>query len=319
MLLLPPWDLLQPKRKITGMSAILLPYTATGVVDWEGFEAHVTRTVNAGLAPAINMDTGYAQLIDEETREQVLQRTQRICQGREFVAGAYVGDKPGSRLSLDGYLIAIDQIQSHGGTPVIFPSYGFKDLPECELPEFYYAIAKRAPRFIAFELGEMFVPCGRIFTLETYKELLQIKECVGAKHSSLSRQLEWERLRLKNELRPDFMVLTGNDLAIDMVMFGSDYLLGLSTFDPVAFALRDKYWQEGDPRFLELNDLLQYLGQLTFRSPVPGYKHNAAQFLHLRSQIASNLTHPQAVARPESDMHILADISERLYRLTTQK
>ena len=32
-------------------------------------------------------------------------------------------------------------------------------------------------------------------------------------------------------------VLTGNDLAIDMVMYGSDYLLGLSTFAPEAFAL----------------------------------------------------------------------------------
>ena len=30
-------------------------------------------------------------------------------------------------------------------------------------------------------------------------------------------------------LRPEFMVLTGNDLAIDMVMYGSDYLLELNT------------------------------------------------------------------------------------------
>ena len=38
--------------------------------------------------------------------------------------------------------------------------------------------------------------------------------------------------RCATSVRPDFLVLTGNDLAIDMVMYGSDYLLGLSTFAP---------------------------------------------------------------------------------------
>ena len=38
------------------------------------------------------------------------------------------------------------------------------------------------------------------------------------------------------QMRPDFLVFTGNDLAIDMVMYGSDYLLGLSTFAPDLFA-----------------------------------------------------------------------------------
>ena len=65
--------------------------------------------------------------------------------------------------------------------------------------------------------------------------------------------------------RPDFRVFTGNDLAIDMVMYGSDYLLGLSTFAPDVFAKRDAAWAAGDPAFYELNDLLQYLGFLAFR------------------------------------------------------
>jgi hypothetical protein len=59
-----PLNMLRPRRKITGMSAILLPFTAAGQVDWTGFEAHVQRTGTAGLVPAVNMDTGYANLID---------------------------------------------------------------------------------------------------------------------------------------------------------------------------------------------------------------------------------------------------------------
>src|SRR5262245_15148496 len=135
---------------------------------------------------------------------------------------------------------------------------------------------------IAFELGKMFAPFGQIYDLDTYAGLLDVPQCIGAKHSSLSRQLEWERIDLRNRHRPDFKVFTGNDLAVDMVIYGSDYLLGLSAFAPEAFALRDRLWAAGDPRFFDLNDVLQYLGAFAFRAPVPAYKHSAAQFLSLR-------------------------------------
>ena len=152
----------------------------------------------------------------------------------------------------------------------------------------------------------MFAPFGKIYSLEVYRGLLGVKKCLGAKHSSLRRELEWQRLRLRDELRPDFQVFTGNDLAIDMVMYGSDYLLGLSTFAPDLFARRDRYWETGDPRFYELNDVLQYLGFLAFRDPVPAYKHSAAMFLKLRGWIGCDATHPQSPSRPESDLRTSA-------------
>src|SRR5690606_32421288 len=111
-----------------------------------------------------------------------------------------------------------------------------------------------------FELGEMFAPFGQIYDLETMRELMEIPQLKGAKHSSLNRELEWQRLNLRDEIRPDFKIYTGNDLAIDLVCYGSDYLLGLSAFCPEAFALRDKLWQQNDSRFYGLNDLIQYLG-----------------------------------------------------------
>jgi dihydrodipicolinate synthase/N-acetylneuraminate lyase len=108
-------------------------------------------------------------------------------------------------------------------------------------------------------------------------------------------------------------LLTGNDLAIDMVRWGSDYLLGLSTFAPEAFAARDAAWAAGDdPRFYALNDVLQYLGHLAFRAPVPGYRHNAAMFLRLRGRIACDATHPDSPQRPASDRDLLVDIARRL-------
>ncbi len=39
-----PLALLRPRRPITGISAILLPFTETGATDWAGFTAHAVRT-----------------------------------------------------------------------------------------------------------------------------------------------------------------------------------------------------------------------------------------------------------------------------------
>jgi dihydrodipicolinate synthase/N-acetylneuraminate lyase len=304
--------MLRPRRKIVGMSAILLPFDDQGRIDWVGFEAHLLRTFDAGLIPAVNMDTGYVNLIAPDERRQVLNATMQLAGSREFVAGAFVRDAVGDHFDLDAYRRAIEEIREHGGTPVIFQSFGLTGLEGERLINAYRIIARQCPRFIAFELGTMFAPFGRIYDLETYAALLGIPECIGAKHSSLNRELEWQRLQLRDEKRPDFMVLTGNDLAIDMVMYGSDYLLGLSTFAPDLFAKRDAMWAAGDPGFYELNDLLQYLGFFAFRSPVPAYKHSAAQFLKLRGWIGSDAPHPQGLRRPETDVEVLRDIFERI-------
>ena len=303
-----------PRRKITGCSAILLPFTANGAVDWDGFTAHVARTAAAGLVPAVNMDTGYGNLIDEQTRVDVLRRTRDTLSGRMFTAGAFVPSQTGDAFAPQPYYRQIEQIQSFGGIPTIFQSFGLSALPSDQLIAAYADFGRHAPQFIAFELGTMFAPFGKIYDLATYEGLLGVKECIGAKHSSLSRQLEWERLVLRDKIRPDFKVFTGNDLAIDMVMYGSDYLLGLSTFAPDYFALRDRYWLEGDPRFYELNDILQYLGHFAFRLPVPAYKHSAAQFLKLRGWVSCDATHPQSPARPQTDLPILQAILDSLIK-----
>ena len=72
---------------------------------------------------------------------------------------------------------------------------------------------------------------------------------------------------------------------------GRDYLLGLSTFAPEAVRpARPAGGPTATPGFYELNDVLQYLGQFAFRAPVPGYRHDAAMFLHLRGWAASDAT-----------------------------
>ncbi len=307
-----------PARRVTGISAVLLPFSEGTTVDWDSFESHLTRTLTAGLVPAVNMDTGYVNLIDEATQLRVLQRTQTLVNGKPFVAGAFVSDNPDSLFDAGAYLQRSDLIHQHGGTPVIFPSFGLTQQSDDAIVDSYQQVASACDRFIGFEVSPLFAPFGKIYSLEVYRELVQISQCEGAKHSSLQRIPEWQRLQLRNELRSDFRIYTGNDLAIDMIKYGSDYLLGLSSFAPDYFAQRDAWWADEDPRFYELNDALQYLGEFTFRSPVPAYRHSCAQFLRLRGQIRDSEPPTGAPSRPDSDLETLQKILTRLQDVSSR-
>jgi len=151
-----------------------------------------------------------------------------------------------------------------------------------------------------------------MFDEDTFRRLMDIPEIKGMKHSSLDRLLELERLALRDAHRPEFRVYTGNDLGIDMIEYGSDYLLGLATFAPEKFAERDRLWEAGDPAYYALSDALQYLGNVAFRDPIPAYKHSAAIFLHAAGRIPSDLAHPQNPRRPVWEAEMLRDCARRL-------
>lgn len=302
---------LRTGRKILGAAAVLLPFDAESKIDWESFESIVGRTVSAGLIPSVNMDTGYVQLLSQPEQQRVLEIA--AANAEVFYAGVCVDDEQGDNFNLDSYRRAFDEVAATGATPVIFPSWGLNALDGADWVEALASISNGA-EFIGFELGDRFVPYGKIFDLGTYAALMELPNCLGAKHSSLSRELEWDRLRCRDQNRPDFRVFTGNDLGIDMVKYGSDYLLGLAAAAPDAFAARDAMWEAADPAFYELNDQLQYLGAFAFRDPVPAYKHSIARFLWKRGWVSSPNTHPDSPSRPAWEQEILDGIAADLDR-----
>ena len=308
------FELLRPRRAIDGCSAVLLPFRADETIDWSGFAEHLQRTIDAGLRPAVNMDTGHVHLLEAADRARVLDTCSQLAPPGWF-GGAVVNDRPGDAFDAKSLSAECEAITRRGGVPVIFPSFGLASLDDDAWIDAHESLTDHADTFVAFELGTMFHPAGRIVGLNTYERMLRIEACVGAKHSSLEREPEWERLALRDRVRPGFHVFTGNDLAIDMVMFGSDYLLGLSTFAPDAFAARDAMWAEGDPSFFALNDALQYLGHIAFRAPVPAYRHSAAQFLQLRGWLDHSSAGPGEPVRPDSDIDLLRPVAARLDEL----
>ncbi len=190
--------MLRPCRRITGASAILLPFSTNGNIDWPAFRNHVQRTAQAGLIPAVNMDTGYVNLLDDATRLKVLDEMKQVIGTGDFMAGAFVGDNPESRFDRDAYLRQIEWILSHGGTPVIFQSHGLVNQADNDILVSYAELGRHCDRFIGFELSPVFASFGKIYSLELYRELLTIPQCIGAKHSSLRRDLEWQRLALRD-------------------------------------------------------------------------------------------------------------------------
>jgi dihydrodipicolinate synthase/N-acetylneuraminate lyase len=298
-------------RKVHGIAAALLPFEQNGRVAVESFQQHLVATHRAGLMNAVNMDTGYVNYLFEAEKQGVLRWT-REALGKDvpFVAGAYIEGLEGEIVTL--YRRQIDSIISFGGTPILFQTARLKGKPGADLAAAYQAVCRGYKEVLAFELGSMFAPNGEILATETVRRLMDIPEITGMKHSSLDRVIEFERLGLRDQLRPDFRIYTGNDLGIDMIEYGSDYLLGLATFAPERFAERDRLWEAQDPAYYTIADALQYLGNVAFRDPVPAYKHSAAVFLHLTGRVPSDCTHPRNAQRPTWEAEMLSDCVRRL-------
>jgi dihydrodipicolinate synthase/N-acetylneuraminate lyase len=302
---------IQPRRKVKGIAAALLPFQENGAIAVDAFQNHLLRTHSAGLTNAVNMDTGYVNYLSEDEQQLVLKWTREVLPANtKFVAGAYIERLEGDVVAL--YRRKIDEIIEHGGTPILIQTARLHHQFAREKIKCYEEICRGYDEVLGFELSPVFAANGEIFDDETIRGLMHIAELTGLKHSSLDRIKELNRLALRDEVRPEFTIYTGNDLAIDMIEYGSDYLLGLATFAPEKFAERDRLWETGDPAYYELADALQHLGCVAFRPPVPAYKHSAAIFLNLTGYIPSAKAHANNPTRPAHETELMRECAQRL-------
>ena len=218
-------------RVVEGIAACLLPFEEDGRIAESAFRAAVVRTGEAGLGCAVNMDTGYANYLTDGERLEVLRWTREsLGEGKPFVGGVFVEGLEGDLVDL--YRRGADEVAKFGGTPILFQTTRFHDWEAEEIVELYAKVCAGYDAVLGFELGRVFAPNGMIYSEEVVRGLMGIAELKGMKHSSLSRSEELKRLAMRDELRPEFRIYTGNDLGIDMTEYGSDYLLGFGCVLP---------------------------------------------------------------------------------------
>src|SRR5579859_1004645 len=157
----------QPRRKVQGIAAALLPYEPDGRVAVEAFATQLTCTHRAGLMNAVNMDTGYVNYLSDTEKEEVLDWTrQALGPGIPFVAGAYIENLAGNDI-IALYRRQIDTIIRFDAIPILFQTARLHKTSPARIAEVYLHICRDYPQVLAFELGSMFAANGEIYDSET--------------------------------------------------------------------------------------------------------------------------------------------------------
>ena len=161
----------QPRRKVHGMAAALLPYEADGRVAVDAFAKQLNSTHRAGLMNAVNMDTGYVNYLSDTEKQEVLDWTrQALGKGIPFVAGAYIEHLAGDDI-VALYRRQIDSIVRFDGIPILFQTARLHGKSPATTAKAYQDICRDYPHVLAFELGPMFAPNGEIWDSETVQRL----------------------------------------------------------------------------------------------------------------------------------------------------
>jgi hypothetical protein len=308
----PPYDLLCPGRRPQGLGPVLLPVLDDGSPDWDGFAHLLGRMADTPLVPAVNLGPGAGDLIGASTRAEVVATVGAALGGGRFVAG--VRAELGADGGFDPQRLSgvVASVARHDGIPVLLPSPALATLGPDELLGLVAWMGEWCDRLIVAELPPERWDGGRVWGLDVFGALLDLPRCIGVVHGSWSRGPEWDRLRMRDDLRPDFQVFSANEHAIDQITFGADHALDLSAAIPDVLGDRDQMWATEDPGVVELHDAIQALATLVFRPPVEAARHALARVLHLRGWLDHDRIHPDLPRRPTTDDDLLLPALTRL-------
>lgn len=307
----PPFDLLCPGRRPTGIGPVLLPADEDGAPDWDGFAHLLGRVADTRMLPGVNVGPGGVEGIDPTIRAEVLATTGAALAGEPFVAG--VRAEPGSDGGFDPSRLAgaVQAAARHQAVPLLLPSPALAELDRDEFLGLVAWTGDWCERILVAE-----VPTGPpedpSWGIDVFGALLAVDHCVGVVHGSRRRQPDWDRIRRRDDERSGFQVFSANDRAIDQIMYGADHCLDLSAAVPDLVEARDDAWEAEASDALDLQDSLQALSDLVGREPVAGGRHAVARVLHLRGWLAHDRALGAPQRRPTGDDELLRAALERL-------
>ena len=134
-----------------------------------------------------------------------------------FVAGAFVADGPGAPFDLDAYLRSAAEI---AGAAARRSSSRRTASTGSTTRRWVDALGRSGAGRPVHRLRAR----RDVRPLRPHRRSTPTAACSTSRRASAPSTrrsvagAEWERLAVRDEVRPDFLVLTGNDLAIDMVM-----------------------------------------------------------------------------------------------------
>ncbi|MEO5820037.1 MAG: hypothetical protein ABIT71_05990, partial [Vicinamibacteraceae bacterium] len=270
---------LTPSRTIDGCGALPVWLGPLGRLDLSGLNARLQATFAASLTPAVNLFGGSVERLGREQRADVLATAAGVARGRRFIAGTWPTEDAAPLAVRYGR--AIDAVVRQGGTPLLLPIAELAALDGDGLAHLWRQATSGHRGVLVIEMADAFEAPAPLYSTGVVTRLLDIPSLGGLVHASLDRGAEWARIEARDAARPDFRIYSGHERALDMVAYGSDYLLGTAGCAPEAFAARDRAWRAGEAVGFELNDILQALGTLLHRSPIGGARHGALQWLQV--------------------------------------
>ena len=308
----PPFDLLCPGRRPAGLAPVLLPYLPSGDPDWDGFAHLLGRAVDAGLTPFISGGPGAGDRIDASTRAEVVGTVGAAMGGRPFVAGVRAEDGADGGFDPSRLAGTVAAISRHGGIPALVPSPTLAGLHPDEAIGLLAWMGEWCDQLIAVDVPAERWEGGRAWGMDAFGALLEQPACIGLVDGSWNRQLEWDRIRRRDDVRPDFRLFSANALGIDQITFGADHALDLTAAVPDAIADRDEAWAREDPGVIDRHDALQALATIVFRVPEQDARHALARVLYLRGWLEHDHVHPSLPRRPVTDDELLLPALDRL-------
>lgn len=277
----PPFDLLCPGRRPTGIGPVLLPGAEDGSPDWDGFAHLLGRIVDTPFLPGVNLRPGVVDQASPTVRSEVVATVGAALGGEPFVAG--VRAEPGDDGGFDPSRLAgaVESVSRHSGVPVLVPSPALASLDPDEFLGLVAWMGQWCEQLLVVEAPAERWVGGRPPGMDLFGALMEVGSCVGVVHASGSRRAEWDRLARRDEERASFQVFSANESAIDQIMFGADHCLDLSAAVPDVVAERDEAWAADDLTGFDLADSLQFLASLVGRNPSASTSV-LARILHLR-------------------------------------
>ena len=306
---------LTPSRTIDGAAALPVWLGPSGRLDLAGLAGRLEATFTAGLTPAVNLFAGAVDCLSEDDRIDVLTTAAGVARGRRFIAGT-LPTTDAAPLAIR-YGRAVDAVVRQGGTPLLLPIAELGALDGDALAHLWRQSTAGHRGVLLVEMAPAFGLSPTPYAPEVITRLIDVASLGGLVHASLDREAEWARVQARDIARPEFRIYSGHERALDMVSYGSDYLLGTAGCAPEAFAARDRAWRDGEARGFDLTDVLQHLGSLMYRAPLDGARHAAVQWLEARGLVQGARPVAGVSLRPDGDLALYRELGDRLDLILT--